>query len=344
MRGQPLAALFLGFSTPVLAASLIDTLVASGAANFATFIQSDPNVLAPYLSGQIRTVFAPSDLASPPATVARRSTLSPDSVVQAGLQSSEDLTNLGDASGSIPGTVIPTGTDSSGLGGQPQVVTSDTRPQNVTNPTKRWGPSANLTGPSLLRISSGLGRIANIIHADIPFDGGLIHITDNYFTLPETLSSTAQALGQTTFSNLISGSNLTKSLESTLFATVFLPSNAAFAAASIGSSISSSTASLISNHVVGGFAGYLPVLRDGTALTTQKGETLVISIRGGVYYVNGAKIIQANIITENGVVHIIDQLVPFHEIALFTNKFFFPRRLGVGTLTAASSFVKWYAV
>jgi uncharacterized surface protein with fasciclin (FAS1) repeats len=107
---------------------------------------------------------------------------------------------------------------------------------------------------------------------------------------------------------------MTKSLESTQFATVFLPSNAAFSAASVGPSISSSTSSLISNHVVGGFAGYLPLLKDGTALTTQNGESLVISIRNGIYYVNGAKIIQANIITENGVVHIIDkvslQLVP----------------------------------
>lgn len=101
---------------------------------------------------------------------------------------------------------------------------------------------------------------------------------------------------------------MTKSLESTQFATVFLPSNAAFAAASVGPSISSSTSSLISNHVVGGFAGYLPILKDGTALTTQNGESLVISIRNGIYYVNGAKIIQANIITENGVVHIIDKV------------------------------------
>ncbi|KAH8128463.1 hypothetical protein FP744_10008651 [Trichoderma asperellum] len=308
MRGQSLAALLLGLSTSVFAEPLIDVLVASGAANFATFIQSDPDVLAKYLSGQIKTVFAPSDLVPPPASLARR-VPSPADVAKAEIQGSEELADLKTASGSKPGSVIPTGTDSPGLGGQPQVVTSDTRPENVTNPTRRWASSSNLTGPSLLRISSGLGNIANIIHADIPFDGGIIHITDNYFTLPVSISSTAQALGQTTFSNLISGSNLTKSLESTQFATVFLPSNAAFAAASVGPSISSSTASLISNHVVGGFAGYLPVLKDGAALTTQKGQTLIISIRNGIYYVNGAKIIQANIITENGVVHIIDKVL-----------------------------------
>lgn len=177
MRGQPLAALLLGLSTPVFAEPLIDVLVASGAANFATYIQSDPDVLAKYLSGQIQTVFAPSDLVPPPASLARRAP-SPADVAKAEIQGSEDLADLKTASGSEPGSVIPTGTDSAGLGGQPQVVTSDTRPANVTNPTRRWASSANLTGPSLLRISSGLGNIANIIHADIPFDHGFVHITD----------------------------------------------------------------------------------------------------------------------------------------------------------------------
>jgi hypothetical protein len=161
MRGQSLAALLLGLSTSAFAEPLIDVLVASGAAKFATFIQSDPDVLAKYLSGQIQTVFP-----------------SPADVAKAEIQGSEDLADLKTASGSEPGSVIPTGTDSPGLGGQPQVVTSDTRPANVTNPTRRWAASTNLTGPSLLRISSGLGNIANIIHADIPFDHGFVHITD----------------------------------------------------------------------------------------------------------------------------------------------------------------------
>ncbi|KAL7793004.1 FAS1 domain-containing protein [Trichoderma ceciliae] len=310
MRAQPLAALILGFGTPVLAEPLINALVASGASKFATLIQSDPDVLSLYLSGQIRTVFAPSDLVSPPVSLAERD-LSPEDLQQAQLQGSQGQTSLAEASQSIPGDIITTAAGSPGLGGQGQVVVTDTRPENVTHPTKRWGSlsvtrrQSNLTGPSLLRISSGLGNTANIINGDIPFDGGLIHITDNYFTRPQTLSSTAQSIGQTTFSNLASSSNLTKTLESTQFVTVFLPSNAAFAAANVGLS----TASLISNHVVTGFVGYLPELKDGVVLRTQNDETLVISIRGGVYYVNGARIIQANIITENGVAHVIDQVL-----------------------------------
>lgn len=161
-----------------------------------------------------------------------------------------------------------------------------------------------------------------------------------------SISSTAQALGQTTFSSLISGSNLTATLESTQFATVFLPSNAAFAAASVGTSISSSTASLLSNHVVGGFAGYLPVLKDGAALTTQKGETLIISIRNGIYYVNDAKITQANIITENGVVHIIDkvslQLVPIvYSTYVLTHS---SSSIGAIDFVTTTNFFRWHAV
>lgn len=182
MRAQALAGLFLA-STPVLSQSLIDALTENGASRFAAFIQSDPDVLASYKSGQIKTVFAPSDLLSPPIALAQRD-LSPDDVQQAQLQGAQELTSLGTASGTLPGAIITTSADSPGLGGQGQVVVTDTRPENVTHPTKRWGSSpvarrqSSLPGQSLLRISSGLGIISNVVKGDIPFDGGLIHITD----------------------------------------------------------------------------------------------------------------------------------------------------------------------
>jgi uncharacterized surface protein with fasciclin (FAS1) repeats len=33
-----------------------------------------------------------------------------------------------------------------------------------------------------------------------------------------------------------------------------------------------------------------------------------VSVRGGKYYVNDAEIISANIITDNGVIHVIDKV------------------------------------
>lgn len=63
---QPQATVFFLMSIAALVASqslpnLVDALVASGASQFANFIQSDSEVLQLYLSEQVKTVFAPSD-------------------------------------------------------------------------------------------------------------------------------------------------------------------------------------------------------------------------------------------------------------------------------------------
>ncbi|KAI3319120.1 FAS1 domain-containing protein [Xylariaceae sp. AK1471] len=289
---------------------LIDALVASGASKFASFIQSDPDVLQLYLSGQIQTVFAPSDSVSDNVTLQER-ILPPKEARRAGMQGIKGENSLGILSQSVPGSTGETLDKSPLLDGKGQRIVFDTRPANVTGPTKRWhSPLAlrqesDTATPSLLRITAGLGNTSNVIKGDIPFDGGLIHITDSYFTLPEALSNTSQATGQTSFSGLLAKSNMTNTLESTHSVTIFLPSNAAFSS----SNTSVPTTELLSNHVVAGTVSYLPDLKDGSSLTTQRGEVLAISVRGGQYYVNGARITQANLVLANGVAHVIDKVL-----------------------------------
>ncbi|KAJ8130816.1 hypothetical protein O1611_g2812 [Lasiodiplodia mahajangana] len=290
---------------------LIDTLVASGASKFASSIQSDPDVLQMYLSGEFQTVFAPSD--SVFDSIIQERALSPRERQQAAFQATKGEVNLGIASRTLPGSILETANKSPQLDGQGQKVVVDTRPSNVTNLTKRWNPQFSLrqrqrsidATPSLLKVTAGLGNTTNVIKGDIPFDGGIIHITDSYFTLPESLSSTSKATGQTAFSGLLSKSNMTSTLDSMHSVTVFFPSNAAFSA----TNTTASPPELLSNHVVAGTVSYLPDLKDGTVLKTQRGETLAISVRGGIYYVNGARITQANLILSNGVGHIIDKVL-----------------------------------
>ncbi len=136
----------------------------------------------------------------------------------------------------------------------------------------------------------------------------------SYFTQPESLSSTSKATGQTAFAGILSQSNSTSTLEATHSVTVFLPSNAAFSAGN--STIPASQ--LVSDHVVAGTVGYLPDLKDGLILTTQRGELLAISIRGGRYYVNGGLITQANLVLENGVAHVVNKVI---------NQFFYHKQL-----------------
>ena len=49
------------------------------------------------------------------------------------------------------------------------------------------------------------------------------------------------------------------------------------------------------------------MLTDGASYQTLANETLTISIKNGVYFVNGAKIISSNTILTNGVAHVIDK-------------------------------------
>jgi len=215
-----------------------------------------------------------------------------------------------------PGVPLPTQDTTGNLGGNPQSVVSDTVNTPGSQIPKRW--SNTTTPPSLLKIFSGLGNNVSITRADIPYAGGLVHIVNNFFTLPESLSATAVANGHTTFTSLTNSSNLTAILDNTPSITCFIPTNAAFA--SSNTTGSSSTSNMLSGFVIPNFVGYLPSLKNGSTYTTRAGMTVTVTVQGSDYYINNAKIIGANMILENGVAHVVDQVikpvvVPFHGAA-----------------------------
>ncbi|GAP86573.2 putative beta-ig-h3 fasciclin protein [Rosellinia necatrix] len=305
----------LGLTSPVASRSdrgLIDTLVASGASKFAAHIKSDPDVLQLFLSGQFQTLFAPDDTAFDDAALQARD-LTPTQRQMLAFHAVRGETSLGIASRAIPGSVFETANESPLLGGRGQRIVTDTRPANVTVFTKRWNHQPDQrretdagSGP-LLKITTGLGRATNVIKGDIEYDGGLIHITDSYFTLPQSLSSTSQVTGQVGFSGLLTDSDMGGALDATSSVTVFIPSNAAFAAAAAANATGAPAPELLSGHVVAGDVKYLPDLVDGSFLRAQTGEVLAVSVRDGIYYVNGARITQANLVIANGVAHVVDK-------------------------------------
>lgn len=123
------------------------------------------------------------------------------------------------------------------------------------------------------------------------------------FTIPTNLSTTASNRSETTtFASHLRSTNLTAQLESAESTTFFLPRNAAW------NSTSSVGPSLLLGHAVQDFEGYLPALKNGQTLKTIGGSNLTVTIRGGEYYINGARIVSSNLILENGVAHIIDKV------------------------------------
>lgn len=68
-------------------------------------------------------------------------------------------------------------------------------------------------------------------------------------------------------------------------------------------------ASVLTYHVVNGTVGYSSGLKDGMEVKTVEGGSVKISVVGGTVFVNSARVIQADVLVGNGVVHVIDKYV-----------------------------------
>jgi uncharacterized surface protein with fasciclin (FAS1) repeats len=105
---------------------------------------------------------------------------------------------------------------------------------------------------------------------------------------------------------------LTKTVEGMKDITIFAPTNAAFdkAAATISTLSAEKVTEALTFHVVKG-VNFSTGLKDGMTLKTAQGESLKVKIAGGEMFVNGAKVDVADVLTKNGVVHVVDGvLVP----------------------------------
>jgi hypothetical protein len=162
----------------VQSVTLIEALKNAGASDFAALITSNPDSSALYASSSVKTIFAPIDSAIIPQPKGKRD-ISADKR-RAAAQGMRKTNSLADQSAGS-GLPMDSNDNTGNRGGAPApVVSNPLPPTNGSDVTKRWAVDkrANSTYPSLLRVFSGLGRNVSIIKADIPYDGGLIHITD----------------------------------------------------------------------------------------------------------------------------------------------------------------------
>lgn len=290
------------FSISTHAQSLLDALAAANATKFAQFLQENPSILAVYNSSAAQTVFAPTDAYF--NALQRRDGPSTQSQYQ--YQYSGTLTGMETLAPQLgPGAVVHTALSAPQAGGSQAIVSQKSVANSTSTRRRRTVPNPGV------QLLSGLGNSVGIIDGDIPYSGGLIHTTDSFFTIPSPLSTTVNSTGLSALGALLNRANLSNTFDAADSVTIFTPNNAAFAAAANYTSNAATLPNLLSNHVIPNFLGYLPALTDGAVYRTLANETLTISIKNGVYYVNGAKIISSNTILSNGVAHMIDQvLVP----------------------------------
>ncbi|KAI2778001.1 FAS1 domain-containing protein [Daldinia loculata] len=157
---------------------------------------------------------------------------------------------------------------------------------------------------------SALKENATIITPNVNFTGGTIHIINSLLVIPQNVTETLSNANLTAAEGAISTANLTDSVIDTPNITIFAPNNDAFNA--IGSVIGNLTSNQLTNilgyHVVNGSVNYSTELQN-TTLTAVNGQDITITVVNGTVYANSAKITVPDILLENGVVHVVDQVL-----------------------------------
>lgn len=166
---------------------------------------------------------------------------------------------------------------------------------------------------------------ANVVMKDIYTTNGIIHVIDAVIigdvALPEpNMSLVDVASGNADLSTLVSALQST-GLDTILANldndyTVFAPTNAAFAklpAGTVEGLSSEQLTDILLYHVIGG-----EVLSDGAINLAQSMDNMAtmaneakaaVSFTDGMLFINGAKVSAANVMAENGVVHLIDNVI-----------------------------------
>ena len=130
----------------------------------------------------------------------------------------------------------------------------------------------------------------------------------------DLVENTWRIKGLETFAGLLTKADLTETLKKPGPFTIFAPTNEAFKKLShevvdeIAGEQKKDITDLVGSHIV---AGLLRTedLKDGQKLQTLSGEELVVSLKNSEPMINGVKISQQDILSANGVIHIIDEVI-----------------------------------
>lgn len=188
--------------------------------------------------------------------------------------------------------------------------------------------SLQLVGAAAM-VFSGFKQMSMVTKYDQVFDGGVVHIIDTVLTPPGTPSDTALDLGLTSFYGALNKTSMLDDVNTLQDATIFAPNNLAFEA--VGSAVNSASVadlmSVLGYHVVQGtsmpgmpmFSTMLMGVMPGMVakrheqitmtLNTFAGGNLTVRVDAdnGDLFINSAKVVMSDIITSNGVIHVLDK-------------------------------------
>jgi uncharacterized surface protein with fasciclin (FAS1) repeats len=129
------------------------------------------------------------------------------------------------------------------------------------------------------------------------------------------VENAANSADHTTLVAAVKAAGLAETLSGTGPFTVFAPTNEAFAKLPAGAvdnllkpEMKADLTSVLTYHVVPG-ALMAADLKDGQKLKTVQGKELTVSIKDGKVMIDGANVTVADVVSSNGVTHVIDAVV-----------------------------------
>lgn len=155
---------------------------------------------------------------------------------------------------------------------------------------------------------------AQVILTDIFASNGVIHVIDSVILPPKDIVETAIADGRfTTLVAAVEAAGLVETLQGEGPFTVFAPTDEAFKRLPAGTvegllNQPEQLKDILLYHVVSGEVMAAEVV-DLTSAETAQGEAVTIKVEDGKVFINEAQVIITDILTANGVIHVIDSVL-----------------------------------
>jgi uncharacterized surface protein with fasciclin (FAS1) repeats len=180
---------------------------------------------------------------------------------------------------------------------------------------------ATVAGPPVAVNLSGSAPMINdaeVATVDIEATNGVIHVIDKVLLPPEDDIVATAVNTENEFTSLeaaLGAAELVEALQGDGPFTVFAPTDEAFEA--LGDTLTDllepenqdQLADILLYHVVEGWVGAADLTDGGTAETLLSGKSVTFDLSSESPMVDDAKIVQANVITSNGVIHVIDKVI-----------------------------------
>jgi len=157
-----------------------------------------------------------------------------------------------------------------------------------------------------------------IVTTDILTTNGVIHVIEEVLLPLDNIVATATANGSfTTLLAALDEAGLTSTLEGAGSFTVFAPTDAAFADLLTALEIDAATLLAMENldqillyHVLSGAYYSSDVVSNAPfSMATLEGSNVNFTVMNGVAYINGVEIVTTDILTTNGVIHVINEVL-----------------------------------